>query len=70
MRISTERKTSRCPCSCVREVVSTAPYSEKPSVPKIESDGREDAVVAAEAWQSHKLRNDSVVVDIFQGKLS
>lgn len=31
-----------------------------------ESDGRPDETVADEAWQNHKKRNDSIVVDLFQ----
>lgn len=34
-----------------------------------ESDGRPDAEVAAEAWEGHLRRNQSVVVDLFQGQL-
>lgn len=35
----------------------------------VESKGRPDAVVAAEAWENHLKRNRSVIVDIFQGQV-
>lgn len=38
------------------------PYIEEP-----DSDGRPDAVVAAEAWSNYRARNDSFIVDHFQG---
>eukprot|EP01006_Ploeotia_vitrea_P021237 TRINITY_DN53592_c0_g1_i1.p1 TRINITY_DN53592_c0_g1~~TRINITY_DN53592_c0_g1_i1.p1 ORF type:complete len:981 (+),score=58.94 TRINITY_DN53592_c0_g1_i1:22-2943(+) len=34
-----------------------------------ESDGRPDRVVAKEAWENHLKRNQSIVVDLFQGQL-
>ncbi len=34
-----------------------------------ESDGRDDRVVADEQWRGHLLRNQSVIVDLFQGQL-
>lgn len=34
-----------------------------------EADGRPDDEVAKEAWNLHKSRNDSIVVDWFQGQL-
>ncbi|XP_033615680.1 ubiquitin carboxyl-terminal hydrolase 19 isoform X10 [Fukomys damarensis] len=40
----------------------------KPYTETVDSDGRPDEVVAAEAWQRHKLRNDSFIVDLFQGQ--
>jgi ubiquitin C-terminal hydrolase len=41
--------------------------SEKPYVEDKDSDGRPDAEVAAEAWANYRRRNDSVIVDAFQG---
>ncbi|CAG5125435.1 unnamed protein product, partial [Candidula unifasciata] len=41
---------------------------KKPYTETIDSDGRPDEVVAAEAWAQYKQRNDSVVVDLFQGQ--
>ncbi|XP_021116398.1 ubiquitin carboxyl-terminal hydrolase 19 isoform X8 [Heterocephalus glaber] len=40
----------------------------KPYTETVDSDGRPDEVVAAEAWQRHKMRNDSFIVDLFQGQ--
>ena len=40
---------------------------KKPYVEEKDSDGRPDEVVAAEAWHNYRQRNDSVVVDNFQG---
>uniref|UniRef100_A0A1L8DSS4 ubiquitinyl hydrolase 1 n=1 Tax=Nyssomyia neivai TaxID=330878 RepID=A0A1L8DSS4_9DIPT len=34
-----------------------------------DSDGRADCVVAAEAWQQHNARNQSIVIDLFYGQL-
>jgi len=42
---------------------------DKPYVEAKESDGREDDVVALEAWEGHLCRNDSIIVDNFQGQL-
>ncbi|KAF9577909.1 ubiquitin carboxyl-terminal hydrolase, partial [Lunasporangiospora selenospora] len=39
------------------------PYTETP-----ESKGRPDEEVANDFWQVHKARNDSVIVDLFQGQ--
>ena len=33
------------------------------------SDGKADHDVATEAWENHKKRNDSVILDIFHGLL-
>ena len=41
----------------------------KPVTSQVEAKGREDSVVAAEAWDVHRLRNDSIIVDKFQGQL-
>eukprot|EP00959_Pyramimonas_sp_CCMP1952_P412000 8633749-Pyramimonas_sp.AAC.2 len=39
------------------------------SMPGFEdSNGRPDDEVADQAWQYHKARNDSVIVDLFQGQ--
>uniref|UniRef100_A0A672SW18 ubiquitinyl hydrolase 1 n=1 Tax=Sinocyclocheilus grahami TaxID=75366 RepID=A0A672SW18_SINGR len=40
----------------------------KPYTETVDSDGRQDEVVAGEAWQRHKMRNDSFIVDLFQGQ--
>eukprot|EP01090_Pellita_catalonica_P016435 TRINITY_DN4691_c0_g1_i1.p1 TRINITY_DN4691_c0_g1~~TRINITY_DN4691_c0_g1_i1.p1 ORF type:complete len:646 (+),score=94.46 TRINITY_DN4691_c0_g1_i1:236-1939(+) len=42
---------------------------KKPYVEAAESNGRADAVVSQEAWEKHKQRNDSVIVDTFHGQL-
>ncbi|XP_012943948.1 ubiquitin carboxyl-terminal hydrolase 19 [Aplysia californica] len=41
---------------------------KKPYIETTDSNGRPDEVVAAEAWAQYKSRNDSVVVDLFQGQ--
>uniref|UniRef100_UPI00398EBC02 ubiquitin carboxyl-terminal hydrolase 19 isoform X2 n=1 Tax=Pristiophorus japonicus TaxID=55135 RepID=UPI00398EBC02 len=40
----------------------------KPYTETVDSDGRPDEVVAEEAWERHKMRNDSFIVDLFQGQ--
>ncbi|KAJ7317131.1 hypothetical protein JRQ81_003293 [Phrynocephalus forsythii] len=40
----------------------------KPYTETVDSDGRPDEVVAEEAWHRHKMRNDSFIVDLFQGQ--
>ena len=42
---------------------------KKPATNPVEAKGREDSVVAQESWDVHKLRNDSIIVDKFQGQL-
>jgi ubiquitin carboxyl-terminal hydrolase 4/11/15 len=42
---------------------------KKPFVEAVEGCGRPDQVVADEAWEAHKKRNDSIVVDEFMGQL-
>jgi hypothetical protein len=42
---------------------------KKPYVEMKEADGRPDEDVSKEAWSLHKSRNDSIVVDWFQGQL-
>lgn len=42
---------------------------EKPYAELKDSDGRPDALVAAEAWQQHHARNQSIVIDLFYGQL-
>ena len=34
-----------------------------------DSDGRDDSVVAKEAWDYHLSRNQSIIVDLFQGQV-
>lgn len=41
----------------------------KPYVELKDSDGREDEVVAEEAWENHLRRNQSIIVDLFHGQL-
>ena len=41
----------------------------KPYIELKEADGREDSVVANESWQNHLARNNSVIVDWYQGQL-
>ena len=41
---------------------------KKPYAKLKDSDGRPDHVVAKEAWENHRKRNDSVIVDLFQGQ--
>ncbi|XP_065845473.1 ubiquitin carboxyl-terminal hydrolase 19-like [Oscarella lobularis] len=40
----------------------------KPLTSPIEAKGRPDHEVAEEAWQVHKLRNDSIIADLFGGQ--
>ena len=42
---------------------------EKTYVELKDSDGRPDEEVAAEAWENHIRRNQSVVVDLFHGQM-
>ncbi|XP_067683903.1 ubiquitin carboxyl-terminal hydrolase 15-like isoform X3 [Haliotis asinina] len=42
---------------------------KKPYVELKDDDGRPDAMVAAEAWENYRKRNDSIIVDIFHGLL-
>ncbi|XP_078342012.1 ubiquitin carboxyl-terminal hydrolase 19-like isoform X3 [Crassostrea virginica] len=41
---------------------------KKPYTETVDSDGRSDEVVADEAWDIYKKRNDSFIVDLFQGQ--
>lgn len=41
---------------------------KKPYTETVEDQGRPDEVVADEAWAVHKKRNDSFIVDLFQGQ--
>ena len=41
---------------------------KKPQTSPVESEDRPDMEVAEESWKVHKLRNDSFVVDLFQGQ--
>jgi ubiquitin C-terminal hydrolase len=43
--------------------------SKKPYVEQKDSNGRDDAVVAAEFWHGFKQREKSIFVDIFYGQL-
>lgn len=40
---------------------------DKPYKEEKDADGRPDEEVAAEAWENYRARNDSVIVDTFQG---
>ncbi|XP_076448226.1 ubiquitin carboxyl-terminal hydrolase 4-like [Babylonia areolata] len=42
---------------------------KKPYIELKDASGREDAVVAKEAWENYKKRNDSIIVDTFHGLL-
>eukprot|EP01104_Vermistella_antarctica_P015714 TRINITY_DN5224_c0_g1_i1.p1 TRINITY_DN5224_c0_g1~~TRINITY_DN5224_c0_g1_i1.p1 ORF type:complete len:1284 (+),score=421.09 TRINITY_DN5224_c0_g1_i1:265-4116(+) len=42
---------------------------KKQYVEQKDSDGRPDHEVADESWDNHKVRNDSEIVDLFQGQL-
>jgi ubiquitin C-terminal hydrolase len=42
---------------------------KKPPTQPIESSGRSDSLVAADSWNRHLLRNQSVIVDTMQGQL-
>ncbi|ETO16862.1 hypothetical protein RFI_20477, partial [Reticulomyxa filosa] len=41
---------------------------DKPGTTAVESSGRPDEVVAAEAWQTYLKRNVSIIVDLLQGQ--
>merc|ERR1712176_334320 len=40
----------------------------KPATAAVESNGREDKIVAMEAWKTYLKRNQSVIVDLLQGQ--
>ncbi|XP_030633163.1 ubiquitin carboxyl-terminal hydrolase 4 [Chanos chanos] len=40
---------------------------KKPYLALTDAGGRPDEIVANEAWKNHRLRNDSIIVDIFHG---
>lgn len=40
---------------------------KKPYLELKDANGREDELVATEAWENHRLRNNSIIVDIFHG---
>ncbi|XP_076469575.1 ubiquitin carboxyl-terminal hydrolase 4-like [Babylonia areolata] len=42
---------------------------KKPYIELKDASGREDALVAREAWENYKKRNDSIIVDTFHGLL-
>lgn len=52
-------------CSFLQDLnrVKKKPYTET-----VEDQGRPDEVVADEAWAVHRKRNNSFVVDLFQGQ--
>ena len=41
---------------------------KKPATEAVESNGRQDAIVAAEAWKTYLKRNQSIIVDLMQGQ--
>ena len=41
----------------------------KPVIDNVEGDGTNDVETAKIAWERHKMRNDSIVVDLFHGQL-
>ncbi|KAK8893613.1 hypothetical protein M9Y10_022038 [Tritrichomonas musculus] len=41
----------------------------KPIVEPVEGDGTDDEEKSKEAWKRHKLRNDSIIVDLFHGQI-
>lgn len=41
----------------------------KPYIEDKESDGRDDVIVADEAWKDYKMRNDSIIIDLMHGQL-
>ena len=43
--------------------------TEKPYAELKDSNNRPDSEVAAEAWQQHHARNQSIIVDLFYGQL-
>ncbi|XP_062329027.1 ubiquitin carboxyl-terminal hydrolase 4 [Osmerus eperlanus] len=40
---------------------------KKPYLALRDAEGRPDEIVAKESWSNHRLRNDSIIVDIFHG---
>ncbi|XP_049588435.1 ubiquitin carboxyl-terminal hydrolase 4 isoform X2 [Syngnathus scovelli] len=40
---------------------------KKPYLAQRDAEGRPDEIVATEAWKNHRLRNDSIIVDILHG---
>ncbi|KAL9656475.1 hypothetical protein ABK040_005239 [Willaertia magna] len=43
--------------------------TDKPLTQQVETKGRDEDVVAKESWEVHKKRNNSIIVDKFQGQL-
>ncbi|KAG1650458.1 Ubiquitin carboxyl-terminal hydrolase 19 [Nymphon striatum] len=41
---------------------------EKPYIENVDSDDQDDEFLANESWDRYKMRNDSVIVDLFQGQ--
>ena len=42
---------------------------DKPYIELKDSAGRPDKEVAQEAWENHRKRNQSIIVDLFQGQV-
>ena len=42
---------------------------DKPVTETVESNGREDKIVALESWRTYLKRNQSIIVDLLQGQL-
>jgi ubiquitin carboxyl-terminal hydrolase 4/11 len=42
--------------------------TDKPPTQQIESDGRDDSIVADLSWENHRLRHRSVIADLFLGQ--
>lgn len=55
------------PCSPAPASQDLNRITDKPYVEDKDSGGRPDEEVAAEAWSNYRRRNDSVIVDAFQG---
>ncbi len=69
-----------CTCTCTHAkarfnfmFIDLNRIKKKPYVPKPEEPAAgaviDERKMAAEAWRGHRLRNDSVVVDLLQGQL-
>ena len=43
---------------------------DKPYIELKDSAGRPDKEVAQEAWENHRKRNQSIIVDLFQGQVN
>jgi ubiquitin carboxyl-terminal hydrolase 15 len=58
-----------CTAHVIDRIVHNPSVRVKQPTTKQEANGRPDAEVAALSWQTHLVRNQSVVVDLFQGLL-